>query len=81
MTAAEAFLEIETRKIGLAYTFNSMWLASVDLNAKKSASVLALTSIGAVESLCAKLDFTFEPAENEEMHDLAMDDDDEEIVF
>jgi hypothetical protein len=61
MTAPEAFLEIETRKINLAYTFDAMWLASVAIDAKKSASALALTSIGAVEALVSKLDFEFQP--------------------
>lgn len=65
MTAAEAFLEIETRGIGLFQTFDCLWHATVDLRGNtittkkrniKSVSVVALTSIGAVEALCRKLD-------------------------
>lgn len=65
MTAAEAFAEIEARKIHLVFTFDSMWVASVDVRGEtlttkkrnvRSVSVIALHPIGAVESLCAKLD-------------------------
>jgi len=65
MTAAEAFIEIETRRINLFCTFDALWHACVDLKGDtvatkkrnvRSVSVVALTSIGAVESLCRKLD-------------------------
>lgn len=65
MTASEAFLEIETRKINLVHSFDAFWHASVDVNGEtlttrkktvRTISVIDLTSIGAVERLCAKLD-------------------------
>ena len=65
MTPAEAIAEIEARKINLVHSFDAFWHASVDLpgstpttkkRAVKNVSVIVLTPVGAVESLCAKLD-------------------------
>jgi hypothetical protein len=65
MNASEAFLELETRRIALVPTFDCLWHASVDIKGEgvstksrnvRSVSVVDLTSIGAVERLCAKLD-------------------------
>jgi hypothetical protein len=66
MTAAEAFLEIETRRIHLCPTFDAaLWHASVDVQGEspeankrvlRTISVVDLTLLGAVESLCRKLD-------------------------
>ena len=74
MTTAEAFAEIENRKINLVHSFDAFWHASVDekgatLTTKKrnirTVSVMALTPIGAVEALCAKLDAIYEQQEME----------------
>lgn len=72
MTPAEAFMEIDARKIHLVYTFDSMWVASVDVKGQtlttkkrnvRSVSVIALHPIGAVEALCRKLDAQAEQQE------------------
>jgi len=65
LTAAEAFLEIESRAISLAPLFDGkLWLASVDVygerhNKNKALSCLSATcatSLGAVSALVNKLE-------------------------
>ena len=65
MTSEQAMREIEARKIHLTYTFDAFWHASIDVKGEtvstkkrnvRSISVIALTPINAVESLCRKID-------------------------
>ena len=51
ITAERAMMEIEARGISLRFTYNAFWHAYV-----KTVSAIALTPIGAVETLCNKLD-------------------------